>query len=48
MCFLFQQSYTVLKEEDILNRQEDDVTRVSTVLSITRVAASILLRHYNW
>ncbi|KAG6767585.1 hypothetical protein POTOM_028795 [Populus tomentosa] len=48
MCFLFQQSYTVLKEEDILHRQEDDVTRVSTVLSITRVAASILLRHYNW
>ncbi|KAL3583167.1 hypothetical protein D5086_014228 [Populus alba] len=42
------QSYTVLKEEDILHRQEDDVTRVSTVLSITRVAASILLRHYNW
>ncbi|PNT28564.1 hypothetical protein POPTR_007G126900v4 [Populus trichocarpa] len=48
LSFRFQQSYTVLKEEDILNRQEDDVTRVSTVLSITRVAASILLRHYNW
>ncbi|XP_011026388.1 PREDICTED: probable E3 ubiquitin-protein ligase ARI7 [Populus euphratica] len=48
LSFRFQQSYTVLKEEDILNRQEDDVTKVSTVLSITRVAASILLRHYNW
>ncbi|XP_034892558.1 probable E3 ubiquitin-protein ligase ARI7 [Populus alba] len=48
LSFRFQQSYTVLKEEDILHRQEDDVTRVSTVLSITRVAASILLRHYNW
>ncbi|KAG6742507.1 hypothetical protein POTOM_053379 [Populus tomentosa] len=47
MCFLFQQSYTVLKEEDIRQRQEDDITRVSTVLSISRVAASILLRHYN-
>ncbi|KAJ6289407.1 hypothetical protein OIU76_025263 [Salix suchowensis] len=43
-----KKSYTVLKEEDILHRQEDDVTRVSTVLSISRVAASILLRHYNW
>ncbi|CAK7322591.1 unnamed protein product [Dovyalis caffra] len=42
------QSYTVLKEEDIHQRQEDDITRVSTVLSISRVAASILLRHYNW
>lgn len=44
----FQQSYTVLKDEDILQRQEDDITRVSTVLSISRDDASILLRHYNW
>ncbi|KAG6741370.1 hypothetical protein POTOM_054604 [Populus tomentosa] len=44
---LGSQSYTVLKEEDIRQRQEDDITRVSTVLSISRVAASILLRHYN-
>ncbi|KAH7572777.1 hypothetical protein ACOSP7_006108 [Xanthoceras sorbifolium] len=43
-----QQSYTVLKEDDICQRQEDDITRVSTVLSISRVDASILLRHYNW
>uniref|UniRef100_A0A6N2MTG9 RBR-type E3 ubiquitin transferase n=2 Tax=Salix TaxID=40685 RepID=A0A6N2MTG9_SALVM len=43
-----QQSYTVLKEEDIRQRQEDDITRVSTVLSISRVAASILLLHNNW
>ncbi|KAJ6690985.1 RBR-TYPE E3 UBIQUITIN TRANSFERASE [Salix koriyanagi] len=42
------QSYTVLKEEDIRQRQEDDITRVSTVLSISRVAASILLLHNNW
>ncbi|KAG5242104.1 E3 ubiquitin-protein ligase [Salix suchowensis] len=48
LSFRSQKSYTVLKEEDILHRQEDDVTRVSTVLSISRVAASILLRHYNW
>ncbi|KAH8484240.1 hypothetical protein H0E87_028611, partial [Populus deltoides] len=48
LSFRSQQSYTVLKEEDIRQRQEDDITRVSTVLSISRVAASILLRHYNW
>ncbi|KAJ4723272.1 RBR-type E3 ubiquitin transferase [Melia azedarach] len=43
-----QQSYTVLKEADIKQLQEDDITKVSTVLSISRVDASILLRHYNW
>ncbi|XP_034922591.1 probable E3 ubiquitin-protein ligase ARI7 isoform X1 [Populus alba] len=48
LSFRSQQTYTVLKEEDIRQRQEDDITRVSTVLSISRVAASILLRHYNW
>ncbi|KAL5990969.1 hypothetical protein ACLOJK_011875 [Asimina triloba] len=43
-----QQSYTILSEADICQRQEDDITRISTVLSIPRVDASILLRHYNW
>ncbi|CAN0923097.1 Probable E3 ubiquitin-protein ligase ARI7 [Linum grandiflorum] len=43
-----QQSYTVLKEDDIKQRQEDSITRVSTVLSISRVDATILLCHYNW
>lgn len=43
-----QQSYTVLREADIKCQQEDDITKVSTVLSISRVDASILLRHYNW
>ncbi|KAL8171883.1 hypothetical protein V2J09_023687 [Rumex salicifolius] len=43
-----QQSYTVLSEDDIHLRQEDDMARVSTVLSITRADAGILLRHYNW
>nr|GMD96713.1 probable E3 ubiquitin-protein ligase ARI7 [Ipomoea batatas]GME00578.1 probable E3 ubiquitin-protein ligase ARI7 [Ipomoea batatas] len=40
-------NYTVLKEEDIRQRQEDDITRISTVLSISREAACILLRRYN-
>ncbi|KAF9674531.1 hypothetical protein SADUNF_Sadunf10G0136800 [Salix dunnii] len=43
-----QQNYTVLSEEDIRKRQDDDVTRIATVLSISKVAASILLRYYNW
>ena len=43
-----EQNFTILKESDIQQRQEDDITRVATVLSISRVAASILLRHYNW
>ncbi|KAK9138834.1 hypothetical protein Sjap_009428 [Stephania japonica] len=43
-----QQNYTILSEVDILERQEEDILRISTVLSIPRVAATILLRHYNW
>ncbi|XVF29276.1 hypothetical protein REPUB_Repub15cG0106900 [Reevesia pubescens] len=43
-----QPSYTVLKEADIKRRQEDDISKVSTVLSISRVDATILLRHYHW
>ncbi|XVF65470.1 hypothetical protein PTKIN_Ptkin09bG0252100 [Pterospermum kingtungense] len=43
-----QLGYTVLKEADIKQRQEDDISKVSTVLSISRVNAIILLRHYNW
>ncbi|CAN6485482.1 unnamed protein product [Victoria cruziana] len=43
-----QQNYTILNEADIRLRQEDDITRISTVLSISRDSSSILLRHYNW
>ncbi|XP_057499230.1 probable E3 ubiquitin-protein ligase ARI8 [Actinidia eriantha] len=43
-----QKNYSVLKEADIRQFQEDDVTTVSTVLSIPRVAASILLHHHHW
>ncbi|KAJ8642620.1 hypothetical protein MRB53_004368 [Persea americana] len=43
-----QQNYTILSEADICQRQEDDIMTVSTVLSIPRVYASILLRHCNW
>ncbi|KAG6477854.1 hypothetical protein ZIOFF_061286 [Zingiber officinale] len=43
-----QQNYTILSEADIRLRQEEDISRVSTVLSISRSAACILLRHYQW
>ncbi|XP_071921962.1 probable E3 ubiquitin-protein ligase ARI8 [Coffea arabica] len=44
----FQPNYTVLTEADICQRQEENITQISTVLSISRIDASILLRHYNW
>ncbi|KAL9296516.1 hypothetical protein ACSQ67_022412 [Phaseolus vulgaris] len=48
LCFIALQNFTILKESDIQQRQEDDVARVATVLSISRVFASILLRYHNW
>jgi ariadne-1 len=41
-------NFSILKESDIRERQEDDISSVAAVLSIPPVAASILLRHYNW
>ncbi|KAL2249421.1 UNVERIFIED_CONTAM: putative E3 ubiquitin-protein ligase ARI8 [Sesamum indicum] len=43
-----QKNYTILKEEDIRQRQEEDITRISNVLSISKEAAGLLLRRYNW
>ncbi|CAK9182345.1 unnamed protein product [Ilex paraguariensis] len=43
-----QQPYKVLNEDDIRQRQDDDIVSISLVLSVTRTASSILLRHYNW
>lgn len=37
-----------MREGDIQQRLEDDIASVSTVLSISRFDAIILLRHYNW
>ncbi|KAG8380336.1 hypothetical protein BUALT_Bualt06G0005000 [Buddleja alternifolia] len=42
------QNYTILSEDEIRQCQEEDITKISSVLSISRVAAGILLRHYNW
>ncbi|KAM0986225.1 hypothetical protein ACFX13_013678 [Malus domestica] len=43
-----ENNYIVLKESDIKHCQEDDITSVSAVLSISRVSSSILLHYYNW
>ncbi|KDP42973.1 hypothetical protein JCGZ_23915 [Jatropha curcas] len=43
-----EQNYTILKEAEIKQRQEDDITEISNVLSVNRNAASILLCHYRW
>ena len=40
--------YTVLKEAYIKQHQEDDISKASIVLSISRVNVTILLCHYNW
>ncbi|CAL5026708.1 unnamed protein product [Urochloa decumbens] len=44
----FLQNYSILSEVDINQRQEDDINRVSTVLSISKSEACVLLRNYNW
>ncbi|KAH9300129.1 hypothetical protein KI387_011712, partial [Taxus chinensis] len=43
-----QMYYTILSEQDIHERQEEAIENVSTVLSISRVEAGILLRHFKW
>lgn len=43
-----QQNYTILSEADIRQWQENDILKISTVLSISKIEASILLRHYSW
>lgn len=48
LSLLHQQSYTILSEADIHQRQQENIMKISTVLSISSVAASILLHHYNW
>ncbi|KAJ3681135.1 hypothetical protein LUZ60_015624 [Juncus effusus] len=40
--------FTVLKEEDISQRQEEATAEVSNILSISKEHALILLRHFKW
>lgn len=43
-----EKSYLILKEDDLLRRQEEDITKVFSVLSITRDSACMILLRYNW
>ena len=43
-----KQSYVVSKESDIQQRQENNITEVSNVLSISKAVATVLLLNYNW
>nr|GMC55917.1 probable E3 ubiquitin-protein ligase ARI8 [Ipomoea batatas] len=43
-----QTNYTILNEADIRQRQEETMMKIATVLSISKDAAGILLRHFNW
>lgn len=42
------QNYRILKEDDIHQRMEDDLAQVSSVLSLPKHEASILLCFFNW
>lgn len=44
----YGQRYIVLTEKDINERQEEDIGKVSAVLSIRREEACVLLHHYKW
>ncbi|XP_076886986.1 putative E3 ubiquitin-protein ligase ARI8 isoform X2 [Bidens hawaiensis] len=43
-----QKNYTILKEDDIRECQEEDITTICSVLSVSRDYACMLLRSYNW
>ncbi|KAF2309950.1 hypothetical protein P3X46_020930 [Hevea brasiliensis] len=42
------QNYRILKEDDIRQRMEDELAQVSSVLSLPKPEASILLCFFNW
>nr|CAB3481602.1 unnamed protein product [Digitaria exilis]CAB3483687.1 unnamed protein product [Digitaria exilis] len=43
-----EQTFAVLSEEDISERQEEDISKITSVLSITKEEACVLLHHYKW
>ncbi|KAL5231729.1 hypothetical protein ABZP36_030505 [Zizania latifolia] len=43
-----EQRYIVLTEKDINERQKEDISKVSAVLSIRREEASVLLYYFKW
>ncbi|CAM0911789.1 unnamed protein product [Alopecurus aequalis] len=43
-----EQRYIVVTEKDISDRQEEDISKVSALLLISREEAGVLLHHYRW
>lgn len=43
-----ERSYRVMKKADIQKYLRDDITLVSTTLSISTSAAAVLLHYYAW
>nr|XP_043617758.1 probable E3 ubiquitin-protein ligase ARI8 [Erigeron canadensis] len=43
-----EKTHVVLKEEDLIQRVEQDVNKVTSVLSVNKHIATILLIKYNW
>ncbi|PRQ26965.1 putative E3 ubiquitin ligase RBR family [Rosa chinensis] len=43
-----QENYILLKEEEIAKLQQDCISEVSTVLSISKSNACLLLPHFHW
>ncbi|KAI3726331.1 hypothetical protein L1987_66128 [Smallanthus sonchifolius] len=43
-----EKTFLLLKEDDLVQRQEKDITNVTTVLSVPRDSACMLLVRYNW
>lgn len=41
-------NYDILRGSDINRRQEEEIAIVSSILCISKVAATLLLLHYNW
>ncbi|XP_057250803.1 probable E3 ubiquitin-protein ligase ARI8 [Beta vulgaris subsp. vulgaris] len=41
-------NYTVLNVAEIRRRQDDDISHICTVLSLSKPHAMVLLSHYNW
>lgn len=40
--------FIILTEDDVRSRMDDDILEVSSLLSVSREAATILLCRYNW
>ncbi|XP_020088541.1 probable E3 ubiquitin-protein ligase ARI7 isoform X1 [Ananas comosus] len=43
-----EKPFTVLSEDDIRQRQEEDISKTVAILSISKAEAFILLRHFKW